>query len=483
MLALFTALALAATSNAGALAWQDYTYTTHERPPQTVSGQSARLLVAENPAKPAGASVDLWVMRLPSTSAHPGVPTVYLHGGPGGSSAEHLDLPEFRALFDSLRVISDVVMFDQRGCGRSTPSMIPSDAPRPERGTLASRASFLAYIARLSRLVQEKLVTSGHDPRQYNVPNSVEDLEALRRALGAPRITLLAHSYGTQLAQAYVRRYPASVDRLVLIGPRGMDTARKLPAAGDSFLSRIGELARADTTVSAHLPDLMTTLDRVLARLDAQPLAVELKGPDGTVTREVGGYALRFIIAKFYLNDPDNFRFLPKMLDEIDTGREPWSLRFNLGKLLGGGVSFAWFTTDAASGVSAGRDAVIREQARTSRLGDASNFPFPDINEVWGMPDLGGAYREPVESDVPTLFVAGTLDGITPVEQAKDVMERFHHGRLLTVENGGHVSQLRAPGIASAIAGFCAGDTPPAVLWLPAPRFVPLVTPPSATRP
>ena len=463
--------------SAAPLAWQEfsYSYTDANRQKVPVPGRSARLTVPEDYGKPAGARVELAVFCLPATTATPGAPIVYLHGGPGGSSLEHLESPDFRALFDALRAQGDVIMFDQRGCGKSTPSFLPVKAPRVQTQTLASREAFLDYLSGISTEMRDRLVQAGHDPQQYNIPNSAEDLESLRQALGVDKINVLGHSYGTQLAQAYARVHPQSVERMVLAGSRGMDTSRKLPAEADEFLVRIAELAPADPAVGAKFPDLLATLDRVLARLDREPAAVELEGADGKFTLRVGGYVLRFIIAKFYLKDPDSFKYLPKLLDELDTGRRPWSLIFNLGQIIRGGVSFVWFTTDAASGVTPARAQLIARQAGTARLRDAMNFPFPDINRVWGMADLGDAFRAPVETAVPTLFVAGTLDGITPVAQTREIMKGFSASRLLVVENGGHDSQFRGAGVAVAIAGFYAGQTPPEKIALPRVEFMPLI--------
>jgi pimeloyl-ACP methyl ester carboxylesterase len=462
---------------AAPLAWRDfsYQYTGANKQKIPVPGQSAHLTVPENYTKADGPKVELAVFRLPATTATPGAPIVYLHGGPGGSSLEHLESPDFRALFDALRTQGDVIMFDQRGCGKSTPSFLPVKAPRVQTATLASREAFLAYIAGISTEMRDRLIQAGHDPHQYNLFASAEDLESLRQALGVERIDVLGHSYGTQLAQAFARAHPASVGRMVLAGSRGMDTTRKLPAETDEFLARIADLARADPTVGAKFPDLLATLDRVLAKLDRVPVEVEMEGSDGKFILKVGGYALRFVIAKFYLKDPDSFKYLPKLLDELDTGRRPWSLVFNLGQIIRGGVSFVWFTTDAASGVTPARAKIIASQADKARLRDAMNFPFPDINREWGMADLGDEFRAPVQTAIPTLFVAGTLDGITPVAQTREIMHGFSAGSLLVVENGGHDSQFRGPGVPEAIAGFFAGQTPTEKVQLPPVEFMPLV--------
>lgn len=469
-------LLFAASLHAAPVGWTDFTYVAHDKAKTPVPGQAANLIVAEDPANPAGAKVSLALMRLPATTETPGAPIVYLHGGPGGSALEHLEMPEFRALFDALRAESDVILLDQRGCGKSTPSLVPLGVPRIAPDTLVSRASFLDYLKKTSALIRDRTIKSGHDPKFFTTLESVEDLEALRVALGAEKINLLAHSYGTQLAQALVRAHPASVGRLVLVGSRGMDTARKLPAETDAWLRRLAELAKTDATVGAKFPDLMATLTRVLAKADRAPIDVPIEDDKKNVTTyRVGGYALRFFIAKFYLNDPDNARFLPKLLDEIDAGRRPWSLTFNVLQVIRSPVSFAWFTVDAATGATPTRAELIRTQAATALLGDAMNFPFPDINEVWGVPDHGDAFRAPVQSDAPTLFVAGMLDGITPVAQTREIMRGFSNARLLIVENGGHNSQLRPPEVAADIAGFFAGRPPPETARLPVFEFRPLV--------
>lgn len=469
-------LSVVALVRAAPLAWRSQVYVAHDKEKTQIRGQVAQLSVPENPALPAGPQVQLALMRLPATTKSPGAPIVYLHGGPGGSALEHLESADFRALFAALQAKADVVLLDQRGCGKSTPSLVPGIAGRPSGEVFGSRENFLAHLESSSVMVRDRLTAAGHDPRCYTVRESVADIEALRSALGVAKIDLFAHSYGTQLAQAFVREYPGSVGRMVLVGARGMDTTRKLPAEADAFLERIAELARADATVGAKFPDLVGTLRRVLVKLDAAPVAVEMENEKKEkFTLRVGGYVFRFIVAKFYLNDPQNFRYLPKVLDELDTARKPWSLVFNLAQLLRSPVSYAWLTTDAASGVTSSRAGVIAAQARVAVLGDAMNFPFPEINRIWAVPDAGDAFRAPVITGTPTLFVAGTLDGITPVSQAREIIKGFAQGRLLVVENGGHNSQIHPPEVASAISGFFAGQSSPDRVTMPVAAFMPLI--------
>ncbi|HET6856746.1 MAG TPA: alpha/beta fold hydrolase, partial [Streptomyces sp.] len=57
------------------------------------------------------------------------------------------------------------------------------------------------------------------DTSSYRCDRLVDDLEALRRHLGLPRMDLLGHSAGANIATQYLARHPRSVDRLALIGP------------------------------------------------------------------------------------------------------------------------------------------------------------------------------------------------------------------------------------------------------------------------
>jgi proline iminopeptidase len=101
-----------------------------------------------------------------------GKPAVFLHGGPGGGTS-----PDMRRFFDPRRY--RIVLFDQRGCGRSRPH---------------------------ASLVDN---TTWH---------LVEDIERLRAHLGIARWLVFGGSWGSTLALAYAQRHPRRVTQLVLRG-------------------------------------------------------------------------------------------------------------------------------------------------------------------------------------------------------------------------------------------------------------------------
>ena len=117
------------------------------------------------------------------TSGNPdGKPVVFLHGGPGGATT-----PNHRRLFDPARY--RIVLFDQRGCGRSEPH-----ASEPEADLSTN--------------------TSWH---------LVADMEQLREHLGVERWMVFGGSWGSALALAYAQTHPENVTELIL---RGVFTLR-----------------------------------------------------------------------------------------------------------------------------------------------------------------------------------------------------------------------------------------------------------------
>jgi pimeloyl-ACP methyl ester carboxylesterase len=139
-------------------------------------------------------------MRRPRTGV-----TVLLAGGPGqpatGAFSGFLPGDSYRE-FAVLMPRHDIVAFDARGTGRSGLLRCPE----------LERASLLDAGAGAARCAERLGARRGF----HRTVDIVEDLEAVRAALGVERISLIGVSYGTLVAQSYAARYPARVERLVL---------------------------------------------------------------------------------------------------------------------------------------------------------------------------------------------------------------------------------------------------------------------------
>lgn len=195
-----------------------------------VEAEKGTITVPENRRRPGGRTLDLAFVRFRSTSPKPGSPIVYLAGGPGGSGIAAARGSRF-PLFQALRGVADVIAFDQRGTGRSQPDM----TCKQTRGLPLDRAGnpeeMLAALRAASRACAAALRAQGIDLSAYNSVESAGDLDDLRRALGAEKISLWSISYGTHLAFATLRRHGPHVERVILAGTEGPAHTLKLPRA------------------------------------------------------------------------------------------------------------------------------------------------------------------------------------------------------------------------------------------------------------
>ena len=118
------------------------------------------------------------------------------------------------------------------------------------------------------------------------------------------------------------------------------------------------------------------------------------------------------------------------------------------------------FMTDCASGQTAARRARIENEAKGTLLEDLFNFPFPDICDEWKAPDLGDAFRAPVRSDVPVLFISGTLDARTPISNAEEYRTGFSNSTHMIIEGAVHSDPLflSSPQIKDGMIEFLKGQ-------------------------
>jgi len=224
-----------------------------------------RLSVPEVRSDPASQRIELAFVRLHSAAPDPGPPVVYLAGGPGGSSTWQAEDPDALARWSGVLKSSDVILLDQRGTGRSAPSLIyRGDEERPIRA-FADEQLMRRHYLDISRRAREALVQQGIDPRGYTSIESADDIEDLRVALGAAKISLLGFSYGTHLALATIRRHGQHIASAVLAGTEGPDQTWKPPLMMDVAFARLSMMVAADERIGGRIPDLTALLgnDRI----------------------------------------------------------------------------------------------------------------------------------------------------------------------------------------------------------------------------
>lgn len=448
--------------------WEPYTARAYDG--TALEGRLGRIAVPARHARPDGPTLELAFAVFPSTAEEPGPPIFYLVGGPGASGVEWGPYVATDPRIDLLR-FGDLVAIDQRGTGLSDPGF--DDGPAfawevpPERAMTRDDMA-AAYGEALGRAAAHWR-DRGVDLGAFDTAESAEDVEAVRRALGAERIVTYGESYGTHLSLAYLRRHAERVARSVLVRLEGPDDTFKLPGLVQRQLERL----QASVAAEDGAPDLLGTLRALLARLEAEPVRVPLPGGGGELA--IGPFDLRLLVAQV-MADSRAIAGLPAALAHLEDGdwapMAPMFLRNRRGEV----GSVMGVLMDCASGASRARAERIREEAGAAQnlLGDALSAPlFPEVCAACGDVRLDDAFRAPFACDVPLLVVTGALDPRTPPENVRALAEGFSRAVEVTVRNALHDSrELEVEEYRALLRAFLSGErVEDATIDLPPLRF------------
>ncbi len=402
---------------------------------------------------------ELRFVRYKSTSPEPGHPAVYLAGGPGGSGISSMNSGRAR-VFLALLDERDFIAFDQRGVGQSEPGRLQVDSGQALSLDEPTDLDEYCVLARdVARRTLAMLKERGIDPAALTTEQSADDLDDLRKAVGAEKLVLWGSSYGTHLSLAAARQHPESFAALILAGTEGPDHTFKLPSNIQKNLERLGELVALDPAYAELMPDFVGTVEQVLADLEKNPAAVTIiPGLTATVSK----WDLQKALSS-PMGSRSSMQEIPAIILAMSHGE-----RFKLATTVIGlrrvrSPSAMSLCMDCASWATETRLEQIEHEARETVLGAAIDFPFPCMCEVEGMPRLGDDFRAPLESDIPVLFVSGTLDGRTPISNAKEIAEGFTNHRHLIIRNASHGGDLftSSPKILETVKMFLRGETLP----------------------
>ncbi|MGW0365729.1 alpha/beta hydrolase [Streptomyces sp. NPDC002990] len=180
--------------------------------------QCASLKVPLDHGHPAGRQITLALTRVPHTAAASQGPLLVNPGGPGGSGRTLAGYIA-SALPKDVATQYDVIGFDPRGVGKSEPALDcaaghftpvrPDSVPRDQATERANLERVRAYAESCRSKHADVLPHIG-------TVAAARDIEVLRAALGAERISYFGYSYGTYLGAVYAKLHPGRVNRLVL---------------------------------------------------------------------------------------------------------------------------------------------------------------------------------------------------------------------------------------------------------------------------
>jgi pimeloyl-ACP methyl ester carboxylesterase len=430
----------------------------------------------EDPASPSGRTLDLRVAVIPASVGPPEPDPVFmLAGGPGGAAVDGLTWTALA--FGGIHATRDIVLVDQRGTGGSNAMQLD-----PLRDVSELPAVDADAVAR--EWVTTQLGRFDADPAFYTTSIAMDDLDAVREALGYERINLWGGSYGATAAQYYIRQHGDRVRSVVLDGATLLEVpvfermAPNSQAALDALFARCA----ADAACAGAYPDLARDFEATMASLERAPATVAAIDP---ATGEPGVISAVDFTEGVHsgLIDAQYSAVLPWFIDAAADGR--WEEAVSTAQAIGGGnpldedmplmsaiirCSEAWARYDPAEVARVGAGSYYLEaqlvnanlQATMCRSAPRGVVPADDA--------------APATSDVPVLFTVGSADPQDPPANIATAADRFPNSTVVIAEGHGHtVSHLGClPSIVDAFvaAGSVDGlDTSCVIDGMPLPAF------------
>ena len=420
------------------------------------ANQCSRLEVPLDYSDPDGKVIELAVLRAPAKQRDKRVGQLVVNpGGPGGSGVDYAASGSF-SFGEKLIRYFDIVGFDPRGVGKSTPLECADTKQTDEFLSADPDPETPEEVARLDRLTREFgegcVSESGDLTRHISTVEAAKDMDILRAALGERQLDYLGASYGTFLGATYADLFPTHVRRMVLDG--AID-----PSLSNEQLS-LGQAKGFETALRAYLQDCVKQGNCVLGRtvdegakrirqllddIDANPL------PTSSDRELTEGLALYGIILPLYVKD--YWPLLTVALKQAIDGRGERLLSLADQYASRGPNGYTDNSTAALYAVNClDHDDFIPSKEVPSHFADFAKAS-PTFGRVFAY-GLSTCASWPVKSGnrtkalraagAPPIVVVGTTrDPATPYEQAVTLARQLESGVLVSRDGDGHTAFQR----------------------------------------
>lgn len=417
-----------------------------------IAAECGVLNVAENPQDPHGRQIPLKITRIPAISRRKRPdPLFVLAGGPGASASAFY--AGVAGAFARIQRNRDIVLVDQRGTGGSNRLDCPGEEDlvyTPSTAEITAHAKqCLASLATHANV--------GY----YTTSLAVQDLEQVRAALGYERINLYGASYGTRVAQHYVRRFPQRARTLIMDGVVPVELAVGPDTATNAEAALLDILARCSDTPAckARFADPVADYRALRASLKLSTVPVSVHDPDtGEDTPfEFGPDHLAGVLR--LLSYTAEYASLLPLLLHAAAEREdyaPLAGQFLLTeRAYGEAVAVGMHNSVVCSEDVPFFDLqhIDRTRLAATFLGTALIDGLQTVCRVWPRGPVDPDLHAPFTSAVPALLLSGSDDPATPPAYAAQAARGFSHHVSLVLQGFGH-GQLTVPCMDRVMAQF-----------------------------
>ncbi|UWX97561.1 alpha/beta hydrolase [Arthrobacter zhaoxinii] len=416
----------------------------------------ASVTVPMNYADPDAATVELSVIMAEADEEARG--TILINpGGPGGSGYDVVNQSLENITSDRLRENFNILGFDPRGVGRSTPVQCLSDEemdearaeyidPSTPEGLAASRISAKEFADACAAETGELLGF-------VDTASAARDMDILRAVAGDEKLNYLGFSYGTYLGATYAELFPEKTGRLVLDGALN-------PASTNEEVT-LGQAAAFEKAIRAYVEDCVTgsncplegsaddgiaTIRQLLASVEASPMTAA-DGRLVTVSTFVSGFILP-------LYDDANWPVLSQALETALQGDPTYMLRLaDISADRAEDGTYQSNSTVAFNAVNCLDYPMVSDDAQMAADARDLQAASPTIGkylayggvtcEAWPHAPVNEPHPIKASGAADLLVVGTTGDPATPYEWSEALAAQLESAVLVTWEGEGHTAYGR----------------------------------------
>ena len=417
-----------------------------------VPAECGTLEVLENPAAPGGRKIELFVARVPAINRRKAPdPLFLLAGGPGmGATTMYAGTA---AAFARIHRNRDIVLVDQRGTGKSNVLNCPFDDDALLRSTPAEVQAETRHCL--------KTLSEHADVAFYTTSVAVRDLDKVRAALGYERINLYGGSYGTRVAEHYLRRFPEHTRTLILDGVVAPELALGPAIALDAENALLNIFARCarDAGCGQHFGDPAQTYRVLRDALQSHPVPVSFTDPTTGEPAHLDFGPLHFAtVLRLSTYTSEQAAVLPFMLNLAQRSGNygPLAGQFmvmlrSYGDVLAYGMHNSVVCTEDVPFYQP--QAIDRAKLARTFLGTTQVDALLSLCDGWPRGPIDADLHAQLKSEVPVLLLSGGNDPVTPPASAEQAKVGLRNSLHITLENLGH-GQLGAPCMDRVMAQF-----------------------------
>ena len=395
-----------------------------------------QLTVPENHAKPNGRTIEISYVVLKSENPESKeYPMIHFTGGPGGQALRNIE----RYLSNPILKTRDIIRFDQRGIGYSTP--LPDFTARIYDLISQDLTSEEEYLKMKDEVVKlrDECDERGIEIEAYNTFENARDVGLLMEHLGYDKYNLRGGSYGTRIARVVADMFPEKINTAIYDSPA--------PHKGDYLQTRIDDYSSAlkkvihycqdDPGCQANYPQLESDYYTALDEIAADPVKATYKSKPYILNPQDAIFMLRY---ELYRNDSRDR--VPRYIKALKERDIEWINRV----LAFRGLSTSNFAMFLACENFEEYDHKVTEEVINAKYAESEMMPY-ELALFTSMYKASSKFlkryapREDLNymvSEIPSLIFINQFDPVTPPENAAIFQAKLPKSQAFIIDAGGH---------------------------------------------